>query len=334
MTDVPAARPTFEPMESSIPMSRLSYAIALLIGPKDVEVARTEELLDAIGALEPTPADVVVIDDAPQPRDLQSRLKFPPQLTPTFLKFDRPKVGFKEAKGVAGNSMMAFQWIARHAPQARFGMKIDTDALVIGPFAQKLAAEFDRDPTIGALGAYTKTPEGLERDIARNARLMRELHRPPVGWNGGPRGFLRSLKKRFGGSGGAATIRRHISDAVANGYVYGENCLGGAYAMSRESFADMKSRGYLDDYKLWTPVDVPEEVMMCMYVRATGRRLENFVDRGQVFGVRFVGLPFGLEEIVERGYSIIHSIKNDKRHSEEEIVQFFREQRKTQPRSG
>lgn len=304
----------------------LSYAIALLIGPKDVEITRSQDLIDSVAYHEPTPCKVAVVDDCPTPRDLSKRLHFPPHLTPAFLRFDRPKVGFKEAKGVAGNSMMAFQWIARHAPEARFGMKLDTDALAIGPFAERLARAFDADPSIGALGAYTRTPEGHERDISRNARLMRELHRPPLRLSGGPRGMWRSIKRRFGG-GDPRKIRNHIAEALANGYVYGENCLGGAYAMSRESLSEMRRRGYLDDHRLWTPVDVPEEVMMCMYVRATGKRLQNFVDRGEVFGVRFVGLPFDLPELVERGYSLIHSVKNDSRHDESAVRAFFKARR-------
>lgn len=304
----------------------LSYAIALLIGPKDLEVERSQDLIDSLAFHEPTPARVAVVDDCPTPRDLSQRLRFPPHITPAFLRFDRPKVGFKEAKGVAGNSLMAFQWIAHHAPEARFGMKLDTDALAIGPFAERLAREFDADPAVGALGAYTKTPEGQDRDISRNARLMKELHRPPLQFTGGPRAAWRSLKRRLGG-GDPATIRRHISDAVANGYVYGENCLGGAYAISRESLADMRRRGYVADHRLWTPVDVPEEVMMCMYVRATGRRLKNFVDRGEVFGVRFVGLPFDLPELVDRGYGLIHSVKNDKRHDEAAVRAYFKARR-------
>jgi hypothetical protein len=304
----------------------MRYAIALLIGPKDLEIERSRDLLDSLAELEPTPCTVVVVDDCPTPRDLSRSLSFAPHLTPVFLRFDRPNVGFKEAKGVCGNSMMAFSWIAKNVPDARFAMKIDTDALAIGPFAQKLATQFDADPDVGALGAYDKTPEGLPRDISRNARLMRELHKPKLAFSG-PRTLLSTVKRKFRPSAGVAAIRRHIDDAVAHGYVYGENCLGGAYAMSRESLAEMNRRGYLDDYRIWTPIDVPEEVMMCMYVRATGKRLKNYVDRGDVFGVRFVGLPFDLPELVERGYSLIHSVKNDKRYTEEQVREFFRARR-------
>lgn len=315
-------------------MPPLSYAIALLIGPKQQEIDRSNDLLESLGAHEPNPAAVAVVDDCPQPRDLSKLLHFPSQLTPTFLRFERPKVHFNEAKGVCGNSMMAFSWIAKHAPMARFGMKLDTDALVIGPFAEKLAGQFDADPSVGALGAYTKTPEGFDRDISRNARLMRELHRPSVRLIAPPRQVWRAIRRRFMPDPAVALIRRHLSDAVANGYVYGENCLGGGYAMSRESLAEMNRRGYLDDHLIWAGVDVPEEVMMCMYVRATGKVLKNHVDRNEVFGVRFVGLPFDLPELLERGYSIIHSVKNDNRHTEDQVRQFFKSRRAAAPASA
>ncbi|MCS7034979.1 MAG: hypothetical protein NZ561_13455 [Phycisphaerae bacterium] len=304
----------------------LTYAVALLVGPKDLEIERCNDLLDAIGVCEPARCRMIVIDDAPQDRELGRRLRFPPQVQPHVVWFQRPKkFGFKQAKGVCGNSLLGFQWIARNAPEARFGMKIDTDALVIGPFAQKLAAAFDADPSVGVLGASTRTPEGFERDNRRSAELMRKLHESPLRWSG-PGTWLRGLRRWLADRGGAM-IRRHLSQAVAAGYQYGENCLGGAYAVSRECLAEMDRRGYLARPDYWTNVDVPEELMMHMYARAAGFRLKDFVAPGEVFGIRFIGLPFDLPELVRRGYSIIHSVKNDQRYTEAQVREFFRAHR-------
>ena len=54
---------------------------------------------------------------------------------------------------------------------------------------------------------------------------------------------------------------------------------------------------------------------------------KNFVADGEVFGVRYKGLPYEPVILVERGYSVIHSVKNDSRMTEEEIREFFRARR-------
>lgn len=304
----------------------LTYAVALLVGPKDLEIERSNDLLDSIGVCEPARCRMIVIDDAPQERNLSAKLRFPAQVEPEFVKFQRPQVvGFKQAKGVCGNSLLGFQWIARNAPEARFGMKIDTDALVIRPFAEALARQFDADPTVGVLGANTKTPEGLDRDTRRSGDLMRKLHASAPALSD-PGSWIRYFRDWWA-RGPRSTIRRHLGEAVGAGYVYGENCLGGAYAIRSECLAKMDQRGYLDHPDYWTGVDVPEELMMHMYARAAGYKLMDFVSPGQVFGIRFVGLPFDLPELVDRGYSIIHSVKNDTRYTEAQVRDFFRKHR-------
>ena len=75
------------------------------------------------------------------------------------------------------------------------------------------------------------------------------------------------------------------------------------------------------------PIDVPEELMMHMYARAAGFRLKNYVAPGEVFGIRLTGLPFDLQGLIDRRYSIIHSVKNDARYSEAGVREFFRVQR-------
>jgi hypothetical protein len=288
-----------------------------------MEISRANDLLDAIGTFEPAPCRIVVIDDGANDRMLRECLTFPKQIRPAFLVFNRPRgLSFKKAKGVCGNSLLGFQWIARHAPEAAFGMKLDTDALVIAPFAQKLICEFAAHPGVGVLGANTRTPEGYERDFRRNAALMKSLHARPRGWRQ-MRLLINYAKDWLVGSP-TSTIRAHLSAAVKAGYEYGENCLGGAYAIRQSCIAEMSRRGYLDHPEHWTPIDVPEEVMMHMYARAAGYRLKNYVSPGEVFGIRLTGLPFPLHELLEKGYSIIHSIKNDKRYSEAEVREYFR----------
>jgi hypothetical protein len=304
-------------------INAVTYAVVLLVGPADQEIDRANDLIDSIGTCERALCRMVVVDDGGHDRRLKERLKFPRHIEPVFLLFDRPRtIAYKTSKGVCGNSLLGFQWIARHAPGAAFGMKLDTDTLVIASFAKKLAREFAASPDVGVLGANTKTPEGYERDFTRNADLMKSLHARCA--QAQRFSSLIDHARNWLVGGPTSVVGKHLSAAVSAGYEYGENCLGGAYAVRRSCISEMNRRGYLDRPDYWTPIDVPEEVMLHMYARAAGYRLKNYVSPGEVFGIRLAGLPFPMQELLERGYSIIHSIKNDKRSTEAEVREFFR----------
>jgi hypothetical protein len=67
-----------------------------------------------------------------------------------------------------------------------------------------------------------------------------------------------------------------------------------------------------------------EDVSMCMFAAVTGYRLADRSDPGEPFGVRYIGLPDTLENLVAAGYGIIHAVKNDPRYTEEDIRAYFR----------
>ena len=182
-------------------------------------------------------------------------------------------------------------------------LKLDTDALVIAPFAQKIGAAFDANGDVGMLGAYDRSPSGEPRDFSIHAKTMEAIYQQP------------------------SPVKEHIRAALQNGYRFGEHCLGGAYAVSDEFLKRMLAARYLDDPKIWLAIDSPEDVMIGMYTKAVGLRHMNFVAPGEVFGVRYRGLPDEPSKLLERGYSVIHSVKNDPRNSEQEIRQFFQRQR-------
>jgi hypothetical protein len=124
-------------------------------------------------------------------------------------------------------------------------------------------------------------------------------------------------------------IRRHIQLALENGYRFAEQCIGGAYAVSDEFLKRMLATGYLDDPMRWVTADCPEDVMVGMYTKAVGLRHMDFVATGEAFGVRHQGLADLPEKLLERGYSVIHSVKNDPRVSEAQVREFFRAHRQS-----
>ncbi len=52
---------------------------------------------------------------------------------------------------------------------------------------------------------------------------------------------------------------------------------------------------------------------------------------GDAFGVKHVGLPDTPQRLLDRGYSVIHSVKSDARVGEEEIRAFYRQRRAADP---
>ena len=222
-------------------------------------------------------------------------------------------------KGLCAAILLGLSTIAREAPTARFTLKLDTDALVIGPFVEKLFRVIQEHPNTGMIGAYDHTPSGTVRDISRNAATVQALYRPA------------SLGRRLRNvvsNDEHATISRHIAAALKNGYRFGEHCLGGAYAVSGELPVRMLQAKYVDDPSLWLPIDCPEDVMVGIYTKAVGLDYLSFVADNEVFGVRHKGLDDSPQRLVERGYSVIHAVKNDPKLGEEEIRAFYRERRR------
>jgi hypothetical protein len=83
----------------------------------------------------------------------------------------------------------------------------------------------------------------------------------------------------------------------------------------------------MSDPMLWLNTALVEDVMMSMLVMATGMQLYGYSGTDEVFGILHKGLADEPEEMMRRGYGIIHSVRNDPRHSESEIRQYFQSRR-------
>jgi hypothetical protein len=91
--------------------------------------------------------------------------------------------------------------------------------------------------------------------------------------------------------------------------------------------AAMASAGMLDDPLRWLTTRIGDDIMLGIQARALGLELVGLVDPGDPFGLRWVGLPDTPARLLERGFSFIHSVKNDDRFDEAEIRRFFAERR-------
>ena len=121
-----------------------------------------------------------------------------------------------------------------------------------------------------------------------------------------------------------------IRKAMRNGYVLGQSVQGGAYAISNEGLDALGRAGYLRNPLMWLNTAMVEDVLVSTMIMATGKKLLGHAANGEVFGVLHKGLPDFPEKLLERGYGIAHSLRNDPRHSEPELRAFFKGRRDTE----
>lgn len=170
--------------------------------------------------------------------------------------------------------------------EAPLFVKIDPDALVIGPgLREALADAFAAAPNAGIAGTYRVDWDGSARDLS----------------------YWRERMERVGRDFG-----RPLEMALGNGYQLGEGVQGGCYAVRHECVARMAELGFLDR---WTHPNVvrdrrvAEDSVMTMLAHAAGFSGIDVGGPGQAFGLWDKGLPMLPEELVRQKRVVTHSIK-------------------------
>jgi hypothetical protein len=286
------------------------FALIVPIGPGKIELRRFHELLDSLWTYEPNARLCLAIDSSPEPRDLP--------LSPLwngcrFITLQAPYRG--QGKPLFGRLsagiLLALRTLLREDP-FEFVLRMDTDALIIGPFRDAVRGFIAQHPEAGIVGTLGCTCRreapyfGYEKTAV--SHVFAALDALPVA--------------------ACPRIREHARLAVANGYVGIEYCQGGAYVLPYETLYRMSSAGCLDFQEDWLPLAVPEDVMMGMYTRTVGLRSLDFSLPGEPFGNHHRGLAYSPSEMVRRGNSLIHSTKRDSNYTESHIRRYFRARRR------
>jgi hypothetical protein len=308
-----------------------SFGVLIPVGPGPQELERLRGVLESLFHYEPRVAEVVLIDDVSPGRDF-SGVAVPEGCRLTVLANPRGGLGNGWSGGLTAGVLAALQWLERNAA-CDFVLKLDTDALVIAPFASKIAAAFQRWPDATMLGTYSRSPNrkfDLPEDFSTAPALRKLLRVLTVWrrtWRPGPRlqcTLVARDRKR-------AELNR---GAIANGYVLGLHCQGGAYAVSAVGLRAMAAIGALADPLLWIWTHCCEDIVVTLSAFAAGGRAQDFNGDGEVFGVVSRGLPDALLRLVERGFSIVHSVKDFEQWSEAETRAFFAERRRGEARAA
>jgi hypothetical protein len=216
-------------------------------------------------------------------------------------------------------------WLEKNS-RCDFAVKLDTDALVIAPFAEKVTSAFAAQPGTFLFGSSTRTPNrvyDLPEDFCTGPALQK-LQRPLTIWRRTCWPWPRLQCAFFGRD---RRRRSLINAAVRNGYRLGLHCQGGAYAVSRRALAALSEGGVFEDPMLWIWTPCSEDIAMTVSAYACGGVAGDLNYDGQPFGTLSHGLPDTPVRLVERGYSIVHSVKDFEDAKENETREFFRRRR-------
>jgi hypothetical protein len=295
------------------------FAAIIPVGPSAAERLRLIDLLASLWHYEPNLSRVVIVDDG-------GVVDFPAGPCPID-RVTNPRNGRGNGilGGLCAGMLAGLKHCASFENEIDFVLKIDTDALIIAPFAAQLARRFHDQPEAGMAGAYRFTPNGDARDFAPWRQLTSDL---ASGWIGDRARQLRAGRRSpLAVHGAAASMRRAAQLALRNGYEPGENLQGGSYAVSIKAIKAMGQAGLLAKPLVWLDTALGEDVLVPLLTKAVGMHLLDAAADGEAFGVRYKGLADAPAQLVSRGFSIIHSVKNDPNLTEGQIRDYFRARR-------
>jgi hypothetical protein len=285
----------------------IPYTVVIPIGPATEEIERARDLLRALRVHAAGAAPkVVLVDDAAHERGLKS-------LWPGATVVRTSVWGTKPPDPLTAHTAGTIEAM-KHAEGA-FALKLDTDALVIAPFERQLREAFASDPSLGVVGAFDRSSTGGRRDWSRWPGIIRRTTWP-----------LRLVPRPKRGvvlvsHADRARARATIEAASRNpAYSLGAHCLGGAYAVSAALLA------HASDWVVgpWVAAHLGEDIVLGLLCGAAGLRMGNLVAPGEAFGVTWKDLPAAPAELVDRGYSIVHSVKDGRYGTEAELRAWFR----------
>lgn len=193
-------------------------------------------------------------------------------------------------------------------------LRLDTDALLIGPHIAKLACDrFAANERVGMLGSYRIGPDGAARSWADPAATLRR----ECGLRGMDRPAMRSV------------LRSLRTAALANGYVDGEHALGGAFVHSRAAVLAMADRGWLDLPALERS-HLGDDHLFSLITRAAGYRIGDFGGPDDPLALRWKGLPAAPSHLLAHGKVVTHSVRFWQDMGEAEIRSIFAASRRAQ----
>lgn len=316
--------------------STIKIAILIVVGPAEQEIDRLRDTLESAFALEPAITQAVIVDDSLHSRSLDRATRTTSGPLTHAVLSERRQQGNGVYGGLCENILLGCRELLRIGHDFDFVVKLDTDALVVRPFAEKLIAEFAQNPRAAILGSVNFEPDGQPRDRTPWNTVTRRLTQYGAMWLRSPRSG--NLTQYFSQSfwGPHASIRKRIRTARASGYEWGKHQLGGAYACRKGLIDSLQANGCLEDRFIWRRVHMSEDVLMAMYAATLGYELADSYLPGAVFANKYKRLHAPPDQIMAGNWSIVHSVRDCFGMSEKQLRAYFRAQRESLagPESG
>ncbi len=213
--------------------------------------------------------------------------------------------------GLYVNLCLAYKYAIQHYHFDAL-LKLDTDALIIGPAPEREAiALFKAQPSVGMAGQYPRQYDGApwdisfpQKEITKITTTKRFFRKPIAHW----------------------ILLRRYRKALKHGYKTGESVFGGSYFVSEAALIALDKVGLLPQYLL-KKVYLEEDHLFSLLVKSVGMHLGDLASGSGPFGCAWRGLPASPEELYKKGKKIIHSTRFWEESKEAEIREFFREKR-------
>jgi hypothetical protein len=310
-----------------------SFAAYVTVGPSAVDERRLVDLIDSLHAYEPAVEPIVLVDNGIADRDLRAGLRPDQARAVVTVKACRQDHTMNVLGVSCVSTFTALGYLHSHA-DVDVVLRLDTDALVIGPFVARIREEFARRPDCGMLGALGNScnrttrrfwDADAESAIRHALALARQWHadRSQVD-NGDIANYALFHRPQIDAFLRVCAELEPIRDNAA---FTGAHCQGGAYAVPRRFIDRLAAAGYLDEPTRWSWFPLAEDRLIgacCWLLQMT---VEDCSEPHEPFGVQAEGIPHSPQEIERRGYAIIHSVRTETRMTEAQIREHFASRR-------
>jgi hypothetical protein len=301
------------------------FAVIVPVGPGRIETARLVDLLDSLHCYEGRAScRIYLLEDGADLRPILAENRE----AHSFQVVSNPRKGRGDAWAgrLTVGILTAYKRVLDDGTPFDFLLRLDTDALVIGPFSDSIHQILQQSPSVGVIGSvrYSREPERVRQDTAQLAKAIDKLTQPFTLWRRTPAGrpFLQTALLPS-----SRMIRNIILQARSCGYRVGYQCCGGALALPLRTLSAFKAAGFLQHRTAWLRTPLPDDFVLALMVKACGLEIKDCSDPGQPFAVRYQGLPDSPENLANAGYAIIHSVKDRGDLTEDSIRTFFRRRR-------